>query len=1237
MFLKPQQFTLQLKFKSLTKVFLQRKQHILILQQSHNYQICSYRLVYYEGNVKLAIQHDNCNTFTSQLLSGAFTNLNYVTGGAYALQQKWYFAVFKMEVILGSQIKLQSYIYESQSSYFYLQQNTSSRNTIPFTTSGMDFNFGKGESQHSCILVKLVYIYWDSDLLDTSMFGLINDITVSDINLKWSYDTFYTQQQPGYLVQTNQPNGKLYVSINRAEQLILKNKEQIYTEFINVTSNGGFVLTFHFKLESQNPSANQIVILQINNVNLKVLNNYLYFFDIQISGVQLSKWNQITIVYRQLFYNQIHFIVNDDQATYTSNALGSNMYSQVQAVFGDSSITNYFLYLNYIRVYEGIFLSNSPSCYMLAARKNQQCIICKSSYLIDYQNGINCVSTSLVNKSTIIDNVKDWFPKQYQCPQNMILNSQNICVCFYNSYRYGDQCSPCQSYCQGCIDGNTCIQKDPLRDINGKCLNSQFDDGYKCLGISLNIKNRQNILKTFLISDFGDGCTNTGTPSDYIIPQSQLNLAKGVGFFFSFSIKFHNPHTQGTIAVLSDGPNDLFTIILDQITQNGLQLPCIKFYVLNVMTLSVTLSSYDEVWIGLWSSFVSAQFFIFTDWILYSSNQINFEVFCNYQREVMIFIIQQQNYYSSVNIDILPLASSPNIQDYSIYLNKIRIEVGNGSYYYDQTIMDNCFLYRNIENMECKIPKRGYVFYQTNTLITEQACNDRTQIYNSFHVINPSTQTCIDTQLSPYCQQIDEIQSSLICTKCLYPGQDPAKNCQCEDGYFFNNQDLACQNCSPRCKTCVNSHDNCLICNSIDQSPPKCECNQSNYFLDKSNSCTACSSKCSACEQSSELCLACSNNRAHPPTCDCIENHVEINNYCQLQTCDLKCLTCESSKSNCIKCKEGRENPPACNCMTNFVENSDGTCSLCNFGNYFDKGIKNCLSCSIQCLGCIDQASNCLACQSNLIQTNNECSCQTGKSFAKIKNEVLCLKNMDVRLTVILQSNRYILQFKFDEDIQQIDNKYLNNIESLIKITFSEIPMDAYKIGNPIIKNNILSVQLIVNQSFSTKQGWVLFLDNTQFISVSEQYVLNRIYTVNLINFQIGPLIFDRNTLDAGQLDQINDYYKNSNQDIFNIIKQFQIILYILNSAQPTALYILLDAKFPPNLYKFYQVVGLIIYPDVVDYQTSNFKQDFKLFQFNLNQSEVYPSDRITYKRLGLCNTFLQSKQQIVKMIQICL
>ncbi|KAL4501996.1 hypothetical protein ABPG73_020133 [Tetrahymena malaccensis] len=1171
--------------------------------------------------------------------------------------------------------------------------------------------------------------------------------------------------------------------------------------------------------------------MQINGIDLMAQNNQLYFYNNLISGVQLNKWNQITIIYRQLFYNQINFIVNDDQATYRSFSLGSYMYQFVQAIFGDSMITDYFLRLNYIRIYEGLFLSNSPSCYMLAARQNQSCVICKSSYLIDYQNGINCVSPSSTIKSTIIDNVKDWFPKQVECPKNMILNNQNICVCMYHFYRNGDDCLPCQSYCQGCLDASTCIQKDPQRDSSGQCPNNQFDDGFQCLAPVFNLKSRKNILKTFAVNDFGDMCINVGANSDYIIPQSQLNLAKGVGFFFSFSVIIRQPHTQRTIAVLNDGPADLFTILFDTTTQNGQNLPCIQFYIKSNMKSQVILNSYNEVWIGLWSNFINAQYFVYADQFFYqqldqntqlsaitlnspqlcigkcnsilqsnyvcaqysqifftlriaysnysqiqnlmqqitaqialfqidfnnlpisntlmdsistkelkqnlnynlnrykgaqftqyineacikninlmeniptisfyifierlsqqklivsiqltsteniqyfivpygnkflvricqgfacqdtqyamlNQNQQNFlyiiqrarqtsqtniilefEVFCNYQRESLTFIIQKQTYQIPTDINIFPKESSLYAQDYSIYLNKIRFEVGNGSYYYDQNKSDNCFLYRNVSDMECMIPKQGYVFYQNNILITIEACKQRTQLYNSYHVINPSTQTCIDTQLSPYCQQVDEVQQNLVCSKCLYPGQNPIKNCQCDDGQFLNNQDLVCQNCSPRCKTCVNQYDNCLSCYQIDQYPPNCDCNLSNYFVNKNNQCQACSYMCNTCKSSSEFCLTCSNNRIDPPDCNCKENYIEINNRCQVQTCDLKCLACHSLTSNCVTCKNGRENPPICNCKTNFIENIDGTCTLCNFGDYYDNNTKSCQQCDIECLGCTEQASNCLACRSSLIQTKNKCSCQSGTSLAKIKNEFLCLKNMEVILTISLQSNSYILLFKFDEDIQQLDSKYLQNIEILIKVTFSEISLNAYKIGNPIINKNTLSVQLIVNTSFSTQKGWVLFLDNTQFISVSQQYMLNKIYTVNLINFQIGPFVFDRNTLDSGQLDKINDYYKNTNQNIFNLLKQFQIILYLLNSAQPTVLFLLLDAKLPPNLYKFYQVVGLIIFPDVVDYQTQNYKQDFKLFYLNLNQSEVYSSSRVTYKKLGLCNSFLVNTQGII-------
>ncbi|EWS71302.1 bowman-birk serine protease inhibitor family protein (macronuclear) [Tetrahymena thermophila SB210] len=1369
--------------------------------------------------------------FTSTLISQTPQSLNQ--NDSVHLAYKWYFVIFKMEVIVGTQLNLQLNIY-CDSSQFYLTQSTTMRSSVPFQASQMTFDYGNGQTntQYSCVAIYMIFIYWDSDLIDNQS-NLINNLQQLDIQLKWNYDTFYAQYNQGNLIQANNPNGKLDTRINRNEQFVLKSQEQIVTDFVNAQTNQGFILTFHFKLISQSGSSNQIQIVQIlslPNSQLIFQNNQLQFFGQQISGIQLNMWYQITIIFNsQAQY--IYLIVNDDQANLiTSNINTVIQFSQI--LFGDTYNTKFNLYLNYIRIYEGTFLSNSPSCFMLQGRNQNNCIICRSGYLIDYQNEMTCVSPSSNNFSTLINNVKDWIPKQFPCPKNMILNNQNVCVCMFQYYREGDDCLLCQNYCQGCINAYTCIKMDPNRQNNGKCQDNMFDDGYNCQDPKYNIQSRLNYIKTLSPSDIENSeCASDGTQPSYLIDNSILQLQKGKGFLFSFNMIIQTLANQATIAYLQDSNSDLFVITQEKITNNGIDLPTINLYVKTTKIVSLIIELGGFTQISFWTDFNSCSFFIYFNLIMqyhntyvgsyfssyvvqnpifcagkcgsnlqniyacasysqiiyiydikqiidptqvnylklhftqqislfeldffnlptsnsikdqsnvytlvsnsniisnrfkgiqftqninayisgvnfyqnypsfscyifieelnfqqrifqmdlgssqiqyhivpygtkafiricqfnvcidtkYSMLNINeqnflyiiyrmigamntafqeFEIFCNYKREVLYFSVNQQTYLAQSTIYLFQQVYLSNSQKQSVYLNKIRIEVGEGFYYQDQNQSEKCFLFRNIDKMECMIPKKGYVFYQNNLIITENECNNLTLKQNSFHIVNPSTQECINTQLSPYCQQIDDLKNTLSCVKCQYKGQDPSQNCQCPFGTYLNLQNSKCQQCSPQCETCVSQSNNCLTCKYNDQSPPTCSCLLQNQFLDENYVCKTCSYKCKTCFENSDKCTACSDNRSNPPNCDCESQQIEINGQCQQLKCENKCLTCDQSTSNCIQCSIGRYNPPICNCKPNHVQNLDGTCSQCISGYFYDQTENNCQQCSAICLSCQNKPNNCTSCISGLILQSNQCVCPNGTSVILLQNEILCLNNMDVNLSLILNSNFYYLVFKFDYDIQQLNNYYQNNITKLISVSFSEIPQSFYEISDPKVQGNILKLKLNIYKSFSTLHGWVQFLDNTQFLSISKKFILNSQYKLSFLRFEIGPFLFDKNTMDGGVADQIVNKLQDSSKNIaFNFIKQFQLILYILNTAQPSALFLLVNANLPPNLYKFYQVIGLLIYPDVVNYQSTNYKQNFQLFYADLNQEEVFLSSEKIYKKLGFCNSFMVNSQGII-------
>ncbi|KAL4472468.1 hypothetical protein ABPG74_018417 [Tetrahymena malaccensis] len=206
---------------------------------------------------------------------------------------------------------------------------------------------------------------------------------------------------------------------------------------------------------------------------------------------------------------------------------------------------------------------------MLAAKKNQSCIICKSGYLLDYQNNMTCVSPSSNNQSTQISNVKDWFPKLFSFPKNMVLNIQNICECFFQFYRRGDNCYQCKNYFNGCLDLNTCIQMHPLRQSDGLCKTGYFDVGYNCIQPKFVIKSRINKQINLSPKNLGSGCVQEGTQSSYITQNSILQIQKGKGFFLGFLVTVYDLATSAAVAFINDSGTELFTIMFEINNNNG--------------------------------------------------------------------------------------------------------------------------------------------------------------------------------------------------------------------------------------------------------------------------------------------------------------------------------------------------------------------------------------------------------------------------------------------------------------------------------------------------------------------------------------------------------------------------------------------------------------------------------------------------------------------------------------------
>ncbi|KAL4472472.1 hypothetical protein ABPG74_018421 [Tetrahymena malaccensis] len=616
---------------------------------------------------------------------------------------------------------------------------------------------------------------------------------------------------------------------------------------------------------------------------------------------------------------------------------------------------------------------------------------------------------------------------------------------------------------------------------------------------------------------------------------------------------------------------------------------------------------------------------------------IEFDVICNYLREQIQFLsvsFSQSMPTISLNIGLQTL----DTEDFLFYLNLINIDKGDGLYYFDYNPSQNCFIFQLIDKMNCIYYKNNLISYQ-NSMITAQECQSYNNNQPTFFIPNLQTRECINSlQTFPDCLTVDLVNNNLQCTQCIKSNADPLNNCSCIEGYYLDNSTNLCLKCNPICQACQNSKSNCTKCKYSNQITPTCDCLFPNYFLDQNLSCQKCSQQCETCTITKDSCLTCSQNRIDPPLCQCDNlNYIEINGICTKIICDNKCDKCQFDISSnsiiCLKCKSGRQNLPECTCMKNYAENTDGTCSPCPNSQYVDPLTKECQVCQFPCLGCINTNSQCTFCYQGLQLINNTCSCGFNQEIKQLSegqtSQFVCIEAMQTKLAVVLQITNYELTFTFDQSLKQIDFSK-NPIQSLIKIQLSNVPQSYYSFENPQINENKLTLQLNVITSFYVSIGTALFLKTNIFESDDNRFILSSYYLTNPIQFKIGPFIFTEQQTQTKMTAVINNLKNSQYQNILTIIQQTQILFYLLNTAQPTLLFLLLKATFPPNLYIFYQIFGTFVFSDVVNYESTDYKQDFSIFGLKFDQKYVFLTDNQIFKRIGFSNTFLANTSLVI-------
>ncbi|KAL4494879.1 hypothetical protein ABPG73_004319 [Tetrahymena malaccensis] len=606
------------------------------------------------------------------------------------------------------------------------------------------------------------------------------------------------------------------------------------------------------------------------------------------------------------------------------------------------------------------------------------------------------------------------------------------------------------------------------------------------------------------------------------------------------------------------------------------------------------------------------------------------DVICNYTLEQFTFASQKTNF----QLGFIQFGS--NTASFQIFLDNISIYSQNGFVYYDFTQTEPCHIYINVSNNKCLHLKRQYLYFN-NRIITQQQCAQLSRTTQNIPVINLKDQTCdliIPMSPSQYlCGQGEYVNGQFICILCKDANADPLKQCQqCQSHFFYDKLTQLCQECDYQCKECIDSSSQCTQCESINQITPKCDC--ISQPITGQNTCQ-CNYKCGSCSYSdSNICITCSSEKRIMPNCLCDSQYIELNDECINLNCSYKCQSCSQSNNNCTKCSVNRINPPLCICNEGFQEDQNGICQPCPTGTFFDSNLKNCQNCSSQCLSC--NQYECLQCAGGFQKQGQQCVCPNQLLYnLDSKNMPKCLKTMDLYLNYSKQNQKHLIKFMFEKPLTKFNlQEFILN--KIVRFYIPEISDTYYDVVNPIYDENTFQLEIKINQNFYATSCVVIIYQNQFFISDDDQFILRDSYVNSRLIVGIGPFLFKSENQDNLHLDNINGYLselKKSNSGLFQIINQFQIVFYLLNTLQPISVFLLLDIIYPPQLYKLYQFIGNFVFPQVPDYLAQPSEYNFRLLGYQIQGIDSKQPNFGKFKNYGFCLSLLDKLSLAVKFL----
>ncbi|KAL4499847.1 hypothetical protein ABPG72_015196 [Tetrahymena utriculariae] len=938
----------------------------------------------------------------------------------------YYFIIFLQKTNLSGiyQYNLQIQVFYSNdginiNQYPIAQQMTST--IFQFDKQKLLINIGGSDYfSQCCCYLQYVYLFWNLQITDLNIFGILNDPSSGYYLPMYFLDFFGSSYDSSYIFNQGFYQDKIELTYhNQDPSILFSNQYFIFDTFSSQTN--GFIFSFYFRMLETPNLKNQIMKIKSYSqyVQLNVYSNNQVTIE-QLGTVDIlqtilqNQWVQVIFAFQLKLNAQIFILLQSSTSNTTFNCQNYDVqyltYFTIQ--FGDNIAHNKFQ-IAYVDIFEGALLSQSLECkYQIHLIDSIKCLQCNQNYLLDIQNSYTCVPSE--NQSSSVIGVKDQMNPRVYCSGNFIEDKiLKQCLCRRQYFLKNGICHRCPIYC----DGGT------------------FDDGFSCLlvGNYYVIPSSTNTVYPVSNLNFDSGCSQAVSNQGFIydINNSNFILNENDSFFYGFTMLQNNPsQPNSVISYFKNNGQIAFSVRYSKSNEWEIE---------SIIQLAIDMHwtlQHSFVTIFLWVIFDSKatiilklkppisyqqdnqqlfnlikpfnqilQYYIFDDTdptnLIQAIDQISQTYLLTYKAG-----IQQNNnfkgfafsqkFIGQVQISFLHFVSF----SCSIYIdvNQKRVVFQNIGLFFILLVPH--------ESLQSSFLQICYAPNKIKTCLTTQKCMIQFQSVSYLLIIHRlKCQYCTDinsqefTVVVNYCQETltfhqqlnyivqTQLNFGVIQNDDVY-FLNQLKYYQ-ENGFFYFSYDLA-----DKCFIYINlSQMKCIypkqnyyfLGNQIIKQQECIEMsykgNQVYYINEYSRECiqTKFSSRvCAQIDLETNQCLKCKDSlRSKETFClSCIDGYfLDQSNQCK--PCHFKCTKCKDSYDNCLICKYlNSQDPPSCDCFPSQYLNSNLQCTYC----------------SNKCLNCQDSPDLCTQCNFRRA-IPPDCNCD-GKFYQQNQNcdDIICDK-----------------------------------------------------------------------------------------------------------------------------------------------------------------------------------------------------------------------------------------------------